>query len=222
MTSNFLFRYYFRQTEAVQVVMLSCLFSLALVSFRVLYTGHSLFLFLVWNLFLASIPFFLSQKIADPTAPPPKWLFFCYAAVWLAFIPNAFYLITDLFHLDMNEAVPLWYDLALLLSFAWSGLLLGIISVRQMEKLFGHYFQKRFDLLFIIPVMCCNAFGVYVGRYLRFNSWDVLARPLQLAEEIVSLFIHPIRNRLDWSMIVCYSILMTLIYLTVKRLGRVL
>jgi uncharacterized membrane protein len=70
--------------------------------------------------------------------------------------------------------------------------------------------------------MCCNAFGVYVGRYLRFNSWDVLARPLQLAEEIVSLFIHPIRNRLDWSMIVCYSILMTLIYLTVKRLGRVL
>jgi uncharacterized membrane protein len=142
--------------------------------------------------------------------------------MWLLFIPNAFYIITDLFHLDMNEDVPLWYDLALLLSFTWNGLLFGILSVGQIEKLFEKNFNKKFDLLFILPVMALNGFGVYVGRYLRFNSWDVVTNPFQLTNDIVYMFIHPIRNRFDWSMIICYTLLLTLIYYTIKKLSKVL
>jgi uncharacterized membrane protein len=142
------------------------------------------------------------------------------ALAWLLFIPNSFYILTDLFHLDMNEGVPLWYDLALLLSFAWTGLLFGILSVRQMEKLFEKVFRRKLDLLFILPVMALNGFGVFVGRYLRFNSWDVITSPLQLIKDIVYVFIHPIRNRFDWSMIVCYTMLLTLIYYTIKKLSK--
>jgi uncharacterized membrane protein len=120
----------------------------------------------------------------------------------------------------MNENVPLWYDLALLLSCAWSGLLFGILSVRQMERLFEKNFNRRLDLFFSIPVMTLNGLGVYVGRYLRFNSWDILVNPFQLAGDIVYLFIHPIRNRFDWSMIICYSVLLTLMYYTIKKLGK--
>jgi uncharacterized membrane protein len=122
----------------------------------------------------------------------------------------------------MNETVPLWYDLALLLSFAWSGILFGILSVRQMEKLFEKHFSKKFDLLFILPVMALNGFGIYIGRYLRFNSWDVITNPLQLIQDIIYLFIHPLRNRFDWSMIVCYTLLLTLIYYTMKKLSKAL
>jgi uncharacterized membrane protein len=122
----------------------------------------------------------------------------------------------------MNEDVPLWYDLALLLSFAWNGLLFGILSVRQMEKLFEKNFNKKFGALFIVPVMALNGFGVYIGRYLRFNSWDVLANPFQLTNDIIYMFIHPIRNRFDWSMIVCYTLLLTLMYYTMKKLSKVL
>lgn len=145
-----------------------------------------------------------------------------YSFVWLLFIPNSFYIITDLFHLDMNADVPLWYDLALLLSFAWSGLLFGILSVREMEKLFESSFNKKFDLLFIISVMALNGFGIYIGRYLRFNSWDIITNPFHLISDIFYLFIHPIRNHFDWSMIVCYTILLTLIYYTMKKLSRAL
>ena len=149
-----------------------------------------------------------------------KWNFFICTFAWLLFIPNAFYIITDLFHLDMNIGVPLWFDLALLLGFAWNGLLVGIISMRQMEKLFETYFNKKFDLLFVIPVMFLNGLGVYVGRYLRFNSWDAVINPLQLVQDMIYLFIHPLRSRFDWSMIICYSLLLTLIYVSVKRLGK--
>lgn len=218
---SFFFRFYNTRTDAEQILILCSLFSVGLMAFRIIYTGHLLFAFLAWNLFLAYVPYAISKKMSVQSIKT-KWKFLLYVFVWLLFLPNAFYIITDLFHLDMNEDVPLWYDLALLLSFAWSGILFGILSVRQMEKLFEKNFNKKFDLLFILPVMVLNGFGVYIGRYLRFNSWDVLTNPLQLINDIFYLFIHPIRNRFDWSMIVCYSLLLTLIYYTIKKLSKVL
>jgi len=216
---SFLFRFYYSRNDAEQILILCCLFSVGLMTFRVVYTGHLLFVFLVWNLFLAFVPYAISKNMSNALVKS-KWKFFLSALVWLLFIPNAFYIITDLFHLDMNEGVPLWYDLALLLSFAWTGLLFGILSVRQMEKLFERAFSKKLDLLFILPVMALNGFGVFVGRYLRFNSWDVITSPLELIKDIVYLFIHPIRNRFDWSMIVCYTILLTMFYYGMKRISR--
>lgn len=218
---NFLFRFYNARTDAEQIVILCSLFSIGLMAFRILYTGHLLFAFLVWNLFLAYVPYAISKQMSIRSIKT-KREFLLYSLIWLLFVPNAFYIITDLFHLDMNEDVPLWYDLALLLSFAWNGLLFGILSVRQMEKLFEKNFNRKFDLLFILPVMALNGFGVYIGRYLRFNSWDVLANPLQLVNDIIYMFIHPLQNRFDWSMVVCYTALLTLIYYTIKKLSRAL
>jgi uncharacterized membrane protein len=220
--SNLLVRMYLARTEGERIVFLCSSFSIGLAVFRIAYTGKYLFAFLAWNLFLAYVPYAISRRVAA-NIPQMKILPLVMALfAWLLFIPNAFYIITDLFHLGMDDGVPLWYDLALLLSFAWSGLLFGILSVRQMESLFENYVSKKAGLFFIYPVMLLNAFGVYVGRYLRFNSWDVVANPLQLANDIIYLFIHPIRNRFDWSMIVCYSLLMTLIYFAIKKLGRAL
>jgi len=216
-----LFRFYSSRDDAEQMLLLCSLFSVGLILFRIIYTGHLLFAFLVWNLFLAYVPYNISKRI---TLRPVKrrWRFLLGVFIWLLFIPNSFYILTDLFHLDMNETVPLWYDLALLLSFAWSGLLFGLVSVRQMEKLFESNFNRKLELFFIVPVMALNGLGVYVGRYLRFNSWDVITNPFQLIDDIIYLFIHPIRNRFDWSMIICYTVFLTLIYYTIKKLSKVL
>jgi len=222
LAKTFFFRYYARKTDAEQVLILFSLFCLSLILFRVIYTGSPLFLFLVWNLFLAFIPFLLSRWAEKNIPSKGGWKFGAVLLVWLLFLPNAFYIITDLFHLDMNETVPLWYDLVLLLSFAWTGLLFGVVSVRQMEKCFEQLFNKRFDFFFLLPIMFLNGLGVYIGRYLRFNTWDVVTNPFQLAADMVYLFIHPLRNRFDWSMIILYTILLTLIYLTFKKMSKVL
>lgn len=210
----------FQKTEVESMLLLSCAFSICLTGIRVVYTGNILFVWLIWNLFLAFVPYAISRfAIRRPQLLHNNWKFIAVFISWLLFIPNSFYIITDLFHLGIRS-VPLWFDLALILSFAWNGLLLGILSMRQMEKMMEMKFNIANEWLFVYPMMLLNAFGVYVGRYLRFNSWDVFSNPFHLFNDIMYLVVHPIRNRFDWSMILCYSVFMTLIYLTVKRLSK--
>jgi uncharacterized membrane protein len=140
--------------------------------------------------------------------------------VWLAFIPNSFYILTDLFHLEARHPLPLWYDLALLLSFAWNGLLLGVLSVRQVEKILQVRMQRHPEWLFVLPVMFLNAMGVYIGRYMRYNTWDILTNPFQLAGDMLYMALHPVYHRFEWSMIICYTLLLALIYSTLKRISK--
>ena len=218
--NKFLWSNDFHKTEAENMMLLSCAFSICLTGIRVIYTGNILFVWLIWNLFLAFVPYAITRYgIRRPQLIKSNRKFIFIFISWLLFIPNSFYIITDLFHLRVRS-VPLWFDLALILSFAWNGLLLGILSMRQMEKMMEKKFNIANEWLFVYPMMLLNAFGVYVGRYLRFNSWDVFSNPFHLFNDIAYLIIHPIRNRFDWSMIFCYSVFMTLIYLTIKRLSK--
>jgi uncharacterized membrane protein len=218
--NSYLKKIYFQRSEMEKALMLSSVFSIALAFARVAYTGQLMFISLIWNLFLAFIPYTLTRLLMQrPDWVENKWKFGLAGFVWLLFIPNSFYIITDLFHLEERAVIPLWFDLALIFSFAWNGLLMGILSVRQMEKLWQLKWQQN-ELLFIYPIMLLNAFGIYIGRYLRYNSWDIVSNPFGLSEDIVYLLIHPIRNRFDWSMIFCFSVFMTLIYLTIKKLSK--
>ena len=221
--NNFLLKIYFSKTELERLLIVSCVFSIALTAIRILYTGNTRFAGLCWNLFLAIVPYLITRfAIRNPLWIERRGKFSFIFISWLLFIPNSFYIITDLFHLEINTGVPLWFDLALIFSFAWNGILLGVISIRQMEKIVRLNFPFIQEWQFVYPMMLLNSFGVYIGRYLRYNSWDVIANPFQLTEDIIYLFFHPIRNRFDWSMIVCYSVFMTLIYLAIKRMSKAL
>ncbi len=210
------------RTETDRVLTLSMAFSTLLVAARIIYTGDRLFLFLVWNLFLAWLPYaFTSGAQHNPKWRTGKRFAFLFA-VWLLFIPNSFYIITDLFHLGPYYTVPVWFDLVMILSFAWNGLLLGILSVRQMEKMMQAYLPGKHELLFIFPIMWLNAWGIYIGRYLRFNSWDIITNPFALAADIIDMLAHPIQYRTAWGMIACFSVFMTLMYLALKRIAKVI
>ena len=199
----------------------SVLFSISLVIAGSFAKGNLKLGFLIWNLFLAAVPYLISKWMSrDQRVTGSRLLFFLMFITWLLFIPNAFYILTDLFHLGNFSGIPLWFELAMILSFAWNGLLLGILSVRQMEKMMERYLSGRTELYFICPVMFLNALGVYIGRYLRFNSWDVIANPFQLVADISNLAIHPFDFKYAWGMVICFSIFMTLMYLTLKRLSN--
>jgi len=179
------------RAEIYEWLIASMGFSFVLVFTRVVATGHLTFIFLVWNLFLAYIPYRISSFMQNnPWLLKNKFRFVVVFLAWLFFIPNSFYIITDLFHLGINT-VPLWFDLALLLSFAWNGLLLGILSVRQIEKMVLQEWPRSPELAFVIPVMFLNAVGIYVGRFLRFNSWDIISNPFALMSEVCNILVHP-------------------------------
>jgi uncharacterized membrane protein len=210
--------FFSKTTEAEQVLILSCMFSAGLIIFRMLYTSSWTFVFLLWNLFLAMVPYLISRTLSRRELL--NWPVFIRLLIWLLFIPNSFYILTDLFHLDMSADIPQWYDLLLLLSFAWNGLLLGVLSIRQIERLFERHFNRNYGLIFIYPVMFLNAFGIYIGRYLRFNSWDVVTNPFHLTQDIVYMMVHPVRNRFDWCMVFGYSLFITLIYYSLKHIRK--
>lgn len=221
--NHFLLKLYFAKSELERLLMLSCLFSVGLTAFRIYYTDQWRFAWLSWNLFLALVPYLITRfAIRNPAWIESNRKFVFVFIAWLLFLPNSFYIITDLFHLQTSPFVPLWFDLALIFSFAWNGILLGVVSVRQMEKMMQCHFPKINEWQFIYPLMLLNAFGVYIGRYLRYNSWDVIANPFQLTQDIIYLLLHPVRYRFDWSMILCYSVFMTLIYLAIKRMSKAL
>lgn len=218
------------RTETDRLLTASMVFSCGLVVIRMIHAHSLLFGFMIWNLFLAYVPYVLSSWVSrrlDRTLTlslPIKRRPLFYAAVclvWLLFIPNAFYMLTDLYHLSDSRSprIPEWYDLALIFSFAWNGLLLGVLSLRQMERLVG---SRRLGALIVYPVIGLSALGVYTGRYLRYNSWDIVSDPFFLMRDIAGMIIHPLRNQAAWDMILCYTILLSFIYTMLKKISRAL
>jgi uncharacterized membrane protein len=211
-------------TEMDRLMACSVFFSCLLSCWGTLHSGNYRFLFLIWNLFLAYIPYFITARLSQR----PQWIrqraiFVPVFVVWLLFIPNAFYILTDLFHLvdhPYSLTLPLWFELVLILSFAWNGLLLGILSVRRMEKFLRMGSSFRDEMVFLYPIMLLNSLGVYIGRYLRYNSWDVITNPFDLTRDMGAMVFHPLKHGYAWDMIFCYSILLTLMYLMMKRISQ--
>jgi len=209
------------KTELEYWLAVSIMFSIGLAIAGSIFSGSFILGFLIWNLFLGFIPYAISKWMQRNVDWNNKKLLFCICfIVWLLFIPNSFYIITDLFHLGSFNRMPLWFELTVILSFAWNGLLLGVLSVHQIEKLIVRSSSKENRLLFIYPIMFLNALGVYIGRYMRFNSWDVVTNPFHLVKDISELAMHPIEYKYTWGMVFCFSIFMTLIFFTLINANK--
>ncbi len=198
---------------------LSLALSFGLIAVRVLLTGRLQYAFLLWNLFLAALPFGLSAALYLAARPPGARLLLPVGLVWLLFFPNAPYLVTDLFHLEPRPGVPYWYDLALIMSCAWNGLMLAFASLLDMHALVRQRLGFVAGWLFAALALGLSAFGVYLGRYLRYNSWDILSNPFTLFYDIVQRFLHPFHNWQTWGVTVVFWAFLLIAYGTVRQLG---
>jgi uncharacterized membrane protein len=205
----------------VEILFISCSFSCMLLVGRAAITGLVTYGFLLWNLFLAIVPFIISRWMARKKNLFESRIRLLLALMaWLLFIPNSFYIITDLFHLDKFDSASKWFDLLLIFSFAWNGLLLGFLSVREVEKIVERTWGQGLSIIVLFTVMWLNAFGVYLGRYLRFNSWDIITQPVSLFQEIAEVLMHPFQNKMQWGMITVFASFMLLLYITFKKLNE--
>lgn len=140
-----------------------------------------MYLFLGWNLFLAAIPAFAAARLGRERA---SWRQVGWLALWLAFLPNAPYLVTDFVHLRARPPVPLWFDIALLISCAATGLLLGYASVADVQRFIARKFGEATAWLCAASALVLSGAGIYLGRFLRWNSWDILANPIAIVLSI--------------------------------------
>ncbi len=192
---------------------LLCLLSLGLLIFRISITGQLNFIFLVWNLFLAYIPFGISTLMELKKRDIDHWQFWVIAPIWLLFFPNAFYILTDLFHLHKIAGMPEWFDLLLILTFAISGLLLGLFSLRSMHKIVEKLHSKWVGITYVISSIILGSFGVYLGRFERYNSWDIFRMPLEITKEIANRILYPTEHPSTWGLTIGLSCLLAILYL---------
>jgi uncharacterized membrane protein len=163
------------------LLMMSCL-CIMLACTRV-YISHNLtYLFLVWNLFLAWVPLYFAFQVNENHWGKNRshTLICIYGFFWMIFFPNAPYIITDLIHLDGRHQVPIWFDALLIFSFALTGLLTGYISLFFIHSILEQRFKKIIGWMAVSFMMLLSAYGIFLGRVLRFNSWDIFSRPFEL------------------------------------------
>ena len=184
------------------------LFLAVLIAARIIYSGNTLYLFLVWNLFLAWIPYAISLK-SKKSILQSKTMQTVVFVSWLLFFPNALYIVTDIIHVKETEAVPVWFDAILLFIASFTGIALAFASLINIENFLKHYFSKKYVPSIIIFLLFIGSFGVYLGRFQRWNSWDVIQNPLSLATDILQCFTTPFAHTKTWVV----TFLLTSLYL---------
>ncbi|QLH46477.1 MAG: DUF1361 domain-containing protein [Bacteroidota bacterium] len=132
--------------------------------------------------------------------------------------PNSPYILTDLFHLHKPGDMPLWFDLIMILSFATTALVFGLWSLHALETALRNTYKSWQVEIFIVCMLFASGFGVYLGRYLRFNSWDLFSMPGSLLSEILHRFTSPTAHPRTWGMTLVLGIFLNLIYALSKRI----
>ncbi|WP_262497530.1 DUF1361 domain-containing protein [Flavipsychrobacter stenotrophus] len=118
--------------------------------------------------------------------------------LWLLFFPNAMYIVTDLFHLNESTNVPKWFDLLLLFSAALNGVLMGMSSLYNIEQFLKKNISVKYVPVVVFSLLLLCGYGIYLGRYMRWNSWDIFTQPFGLLMNIAHDVKHPLRKTDSW------------------------
>jgi uncharacterized membrane protein len=181
-------------------------FIFMLILFRYVYTGSKAYLFLVWNLFLAYLPFGIAYQLHTKGKRRIAEAVTC-GIIWVLLLPNAGYIITDFLHLGQSPVMPAWYDIVVLFSSSLAGILMGVISILWMQDYYTPLISEKVknSLLVFICTLC--GFGIYIGRYLRWNSWDVLHSPLAIWQECFTRIAHPTHHARTWGITLFFAVI---------------
>lgn len=171
-------------------LLLASALACALVTLRIARLGSLGYVGFVWNLFLAWVPYVASLAAALLWRgwPGRPWLLVLPGLAWLAFLPNAPYLVTDFIHIRQRQGLPwlYWYDIVMMAIFAWTGCVLGAVSLGIMQRIVAGYLGRAVGWLFALGAAGLCGVGIYLGRFGRWNSWDLLLNPRALAADLLA------------------------------------
>jgi uncharacterized membrane protein len=143
--------------------------------------------YLIWNLALAWVPFLAATGLRVIDRAQRRALTATLGVIWLLFLPNAPYLITDIAHFDGPSSSTPWLDLAKFLSFAWAGVVLGLASLRIVHQLVAQRRGQLAGALVVIVGATASGIGVAIGRFARLNSWEAVTHPVTVSASTLRL-----------------------------------
>jgi uncharacterized membrane protein len=215
--------YDFLTRLAVYPLLPATLLALGLFAGRVYLSGHLTYAFLVWNLFLAWIPYLFSLWVVSlhRTHPGHWWYVLIPGSLWLLFFPNAPYILTDFFHFRTRLPIPVWYDVGMLSAFAWTGLFLAIFSLRNMQSVVRDLLGPLVSWLFVLGSLGLGGLGVYIGRFLRWNSWDLVVQPYHVLSDVLTQLASPRSHPGAFGVTLLFAAFLLVCYLTLTPLRSI-
>jgi uncharacterized membrane protein len=201
---------------------IASLVCVSLVAARNVYTGNADYRFLIWNLLLAWIPFGAAAAAHAFAGAGRRALYAVIVAcalVWLLFFPNAPYILTDFLHLGtITDSAPKWFDVLLIMWFAWTGLLLGVVSLNLMQQLVRRILGRIVAWVFVVLAAVAGSIGIYIGRFLGWNSWDLFRKPGSLTAQLFDRAGDPSGLQLI-GFCLLFALLFLFVYLTLYLFG---
>ena len=186
-------------------------------------TGAPVFSFLFWNLFLAWIPYVLALAMTGlDRVRAPGWVLAPVGVAWLLFLPNAPYILTDFIHVGSIPGAPQWFDVLLIGAFAATGLLLGLASLLLVHHVVAGRSGQTAGWAVAIGSLALSSLGIYLGRFPRFNSWDVVTNPYGLVEVVAYRLADPFGNPFLLQFAGLMTAGLVLSYLVTWSVGRAL
>jgi uncharacterized membrane protein len=207
-----------RVSNMSKLLLLSVAFTMTMLVVRMVYSSTLDYRFYGWNTFLAAIPYLISTQVLKLRKLNGTAMLML--GVWLLFLPNAPYIITDLLHYEERPPVPFWYDILLVISAAWNGLILGLVSLMNVENFLLRYLRKVWVNTIVCVCLLLCGYGIFIGRFLRFNSWDMVTEPGTLMYTSAKHVLLPQRYSKLWVFTLLFAVLLGIIYYTLKVLSR--
>lgn len=158
------------------------------------YRNHSLeFGYFIWNLFLAWLPFLFAIWLVATLRRKlwSSWEAILASVLWLLFLPNSFYMVSDFIHLYDVKRVDVLYDAVMFSSFIFVGVFLGFCSLYMVHRELHKRFTRKGSAGFLAVIFLLCGFAIYLGRDLRWNSWDILTDPGGLLFDVSDRLLHP-------------------------------
>jgi len=207
--------------KQIIIIGITIIFAITLLALRIHKTNSQFFIFLIWNIFLAIIPWIISSLlVVYPKLRKRYFIFLPAGILWILFIPNTFYIITDLFHLNYKNLAPVWYDFMLIFTFAWAGIMLGFTSIKDFEIILYEKINKKIVPIFITLILFLISFGIYLGRFLRWNSWNIINEPANLFYDITHRITNPFSHPKTWGITILAGILLNIIWWSFKTFQK--
>jgi uncharacterized membrane protein len=223
MRSSFQRLHRFLASHSFYPLVLASILAVAIYCARVFFTHRFEYNMLVWNLFLAWLPYGFSMVTARlHRLYARSWgLLLAPGLAWLVFFPNAPYLVTDLYHLDYRPPVPIWFDVGLVAIYTFTGFFLAAASLRTMQIVVKAYVGKWWSWVFAISAIGLGGLGIYLGRFVRVNSWDLVLRPLHIVRELAAPVFDPLDNLRFFGFTLMFTAILLVFYLMFVSVNRV-
>lgn len=173
--------------------------------------------FLMWNLFLAWIPLFFAlvgRRLTTSVGEIDvfrKIKIYVALAFWLLFFPNAPYLITDLIHLTETSGMIIWFDTVGFFVAALAGICTGLYSLYVTHQVLNQLISNILAWVVISASIILSGFGLYLGRFVRFNSWDLFTNPFHLLRQSI----YELQNPLAIKTTLVFTVVVMVFYVSI-------